>query len=606
MTASSENRAAVRVLTAAVFSAVAVFCLAVAATDSHLSLDDWGYVYGCPFVKDGLSLRNVKAAFATLGHGGIWMPLTYVTYMADISFFGAGWRSHHVVCALLHAVNAAVAFRLLLMLLRRIAPGTRRAALWCAAAVLAWAFSPARAESYAWVASRKEELWSLFAMCGVAAWVKFAECRCRRYYAAALALFVLACLSKPTAMCFPLLALAAERLCAIPKSPNLPIPKYYLPLFAVSVAVAAIAWVSQTSPDGMAKVEVLDQPFGWRALNAAVSLGLYISHAVAPFGVHADYRYVAGDFPLEMVKGLAFLAAAAVALWFALCGGRSAAALDAAAQNTAVRGETRRIALFSALWFVVPLLPVLGVFGAVGDTAYADRYSYLPDLGIAFAWAFALSRIRRPAVAAAFAVAVPAMFAASAVPVARSYANDVASCERALSFDPDNWRSLRTLGREIAARQGKADEGIAMLRRSFKIHPSRLTAEILAYLLAHRGGKGDFDTVKRIGAYALAKPALDEGGMMLDALGVVAMREGDDKTAAKLFAASLLAPRRTYQNNYTMLNLGIAFANEGKRVDAVSVLMKLRGVRDEKVRARAEAVLKHVKNKIPERIPWSP
>ena len=604
MSGDAPGRAAVRAWTAAVFAAVAAFCLAVAATDSHLSLDDWGYVYGCPFVKDGLSFANIKAAFATLGHGGIWMPLTYVSYMADISFFGAGWRAHHVVCSLLHAVNAAVAFRLLLMLLVRIVPGTRRAASGmtaiAAAAALAWALCPARAESYAWVASRKEELWALFAMCGVAACIRFAEGRSLRFFAAALALFAASCLSKPTAMCFPLLALAAERLAAR-KDPdaagkaNLPILKFYFPLFAVSAAVALIAWMSQTSPDGMAKIEVFDQPIGWRLVNAAVSLGLYVSHAVAPFGLHADYRYVAGDFPLETLKGIAFLAAAAGALAFALRGGTDAA-----------RRETRRVALLSALWFAVPLLPVLGVFGTVGDTAYADRYSYLPDIGIALAWAYALSRIPRPALCLSLAAAVPAAFAAASVPVARSYANDVASCERALAHDPDNWRSMRTLGREIAARQGRKDEGIRMLKRSFHLHPSRLTAEILAYLLAHRGAKGDFDLVKRIGSYAIAKPALDDGGMMLDALGVVALREGDDRSAAKLFAASLVAPRRSYQNNYTMLNLGLAFANCGNRPDAVTMLMRLRSVRDEKIRARAEAALEHIKNKTPGRIPWEP
>ena len=216
------------------------------------------------------------------------------------------------------------------------------------------------------------------------------------------------------------------------------------------------------------------------------------------------------------------------------------------------------------------------------------------------------NRLTCPAVAASLAAAVPVALAFAAWPVARSYADDVASCGRTLAFDPDNWRALRTLGREVAARQGREDEGIAMLRRSFRLHPSRITAEIFAYLLAHRGGKGDFELVKRIGAYALAKPSLDEGGMMLDALGVVALREGDDAAAAKLFAASLLAPRRAYQNNYTMLNLGLAFANSGKRPDAVTMLMRLRGVRDGKVRARAEAALERIKNKVPGRMPWEP
>ena len=73
-----------------------------------LRFDDHDYTFRCPFVRDGLSLDNVAAAFSSLTHAAIWMPATYVTYMADISLFGPGMGPHHLVNAALHALNAVL------------------------------------------------------------------------------------------------------------------------------------------------------------------------------------------------------------------------------------------------------------------------------------------------------------------------------------------------------------------------------------------------------------------------------------------------------------------------------------------------------------------
>ena len=197
-----------------IFAAVALV-FAPAAVETFLNLDDFNYVAGCPFVKDGLSAGNIRAAFRTLGHGGIWMPLTSVTYMADITLFGPGWKPHHVVNVLLHAVNAVLLFRLLVALAPRFA-GKVRVVLPCMAAALLWALNPERSEAVAWVASRKEELWALFALSGLLAWRRHVVCGSAESYSAAFALFVLSCLCKPTAMAFPLLAMAVDWLVSDP------------------------------------------------------------------------------------------------------------------------------------------------------------------------------------------------------------------------------------------------------------------------------------------------------------------------------------------------------------------------------------------------------
>ena len=206
---------------------------------------------------------------------------------------------------------------------------------------------------------------------------------------------------------------------------------------------------------------------------------------------------------------------------------------------------------YSAWLFLFSLGPTLGVFGYVnGDQAMADRYMYFPHVAMALLLAVALIRISTASnrfrwwmAALLFAAAIEAAFA---IPAVKSYENGYTACLRALEKDPDNWRALRIVGNEFCARQNKIDKGIAMLRKSLKIRGSQLTADSLAYALAIRGKPGDFAEVKRWGAPMAAKPSLDEGGMMLDALGIVAMREGKYDLAARYFSKGLSVRKRNH------------------------------------------------------------
>ena len=126
-----------------------------------------------------------------------------------------------------------------------------------------------------------------------------------------------------------------------------------------------------------------------------------------------------------------------------------------------------------------------------------------------------------------------------------------------------------------------------MLKRSLSLRPSQTTVDALAYSLACRGAVGDFAEVKRLGAAVAADPSRDSGGMMLDALGIAALREGEDTQAVRYFSAALTAPRRTHSNIHSMLNLGLALSNTGRRAEALKILSKLTGVANETVRRRA-------------------
>ena len=551
-------------------------------TDGYLNGDDVAYTSGCPFVRDGFTYSGLCAAFSDFCYCAIWMPVTFCTYMADISFLGGGWRVHHAVNVFFHAVNACLFLAFLKMLMSRLLPEWGCRTTWaCVFGALLWALHPQRVEAVTWIASRKEELWTLFALSGLMVWIAFVERGGVLRYLSAMAFFLLACLSKPTALCLPLLACLVA---AVLKRRFAFRIRCLLPLLAVSAAVGLLAIHSQSNPTGMARADVFAVGLGWRVLNAAVSLGLYIWHVIWPAGVHVDYRAVFGGCPLDGGLGLSVLAASVLAL--------SAGFLYAKGDGT------RKILVLSSLWFVLGVSPTLGVLGYVnGDHAYADRYAYLPGMAFSFLTAcilMALSSVRYRGIAAfSIAAVVLVVESLAAVPVIRSFESDYLAFSRALRADPGHWRALRIVGNEYCARMNRMDEGVGMLRRSLRIRGSQQTADSLAYILAHRGTPGDFDEVRRLGSAFLRNPSLDRGGMMLDALGVVFMREGDYVRAAQCLAASLKAPMRGHETRYSRLNLGLCLANLGRDAESVRILEPLSRDSNASVRARAaEAVLR--------------
>ena len=512
--------------------------------DFHLSGDDWGYTVGCPFVKGGVSLANVGRALTDFTYCAIWMPVTYFTYMLDISLFGGGWAVHLATNVILHAVTAVVAFGFLLMLARRFLGWDGRVATTvCCLTALLWALHPMRAEVASYVASRKEMLWSLFALLGLIAWTGFLEKGGKLRYALVMLCFVLSCLSKPTAICFPLLAYALKA--ALEK-------KLFcrawsvLPMLAVSTAVGLLTIHSQANPTGMEQVDVFGAGLGWRILNAGVSLGLYVWHVLAPWTIHVDYRAVFNGWPVDGGLGLGVLAACLLVSVAVLLYARDKA--------------TRVLIAFSVAWFVFGLAPTLGVFGYVnGDQAYADRYSYLPSLAFSLLVLPLACRHARGTRARLIAGGVLGVLIIGEVivdvPVIRSFRSDYAAFARTLERDPDHWRALRIVGNEFCARLGRMDEGVKMLRKSLRQRGSQRTADSLAYILALRGAPGDDAEVMRLGAPFVANPRRDVHGLMLDALGIVCLRQGKARQAVNFFQESLRAPRREHALRYTQDNL---------------------------------------------------
>lgn len=570
----------------ALLSVAAVFSLGV--TGGRVGLDDWGYTSGCPFVRGGLNWANVSRAFSDFGYGAIWMPVTFVSYMADVSLFGDSWRAYHAVNVGLHVLTALLVFLFLKAQLRLLAGASGKSA-WLAAlvAALVWAVHPMRAESVTYVAGRKEELWTLFSLAGFLAYGRYLRVGKGWSYALAWIGFVMACLSKPTAMVFPFLAGAMQvayraRLKGEGRAEEQQVPSFWkiVPMAVFAGLIGLVALYSQSHPTASASVDVYATSFGWRLLNAAVSVGLYCWYTVVPYGVHMDYRAVFGGMPVDGMLGLSVLAVVVAATVFAF---------------VRLSRDGRIRLAYAGAFFLLALGPTLGVLGFVnGDHAMADRYTYMAHVGLALLLAFGLAALRRWYLLLACGVFV-VFEVALAIPVVCSYSTGYTVFSRVLAKDPNHWRGLRFVGRELCTSPERMDEGVAMLKRSLVLRESQSTAEVLAYSLAIRNKTGDFDEVNRLCAGVIQKPSRDQGGMMLDALGIVAMREARYAMAAGYFAAGLRVRNRNHAPDHAVLNLGLCLANIGKDQEALAILKNATACRHPWVRQRAEKAMEEIR-----------
>jgi tetratricopeptide (TPR) repeat protein len=338
-------------LTAGVFSPAGRF--------SFVPFDDDVAVTENPLVRGGLSWRGAARAFTTLDEATAnWIPLTVLSHMADVSLFGLRPGPHHLVSVALHA---AVAGSLAVVLWAM----TGRAGLALLVAALL-ALHPLRVESVAWVAERKDVLSALCWVLAMGAWVRHARRPGPGRYLAAVGAVLLALLAKPMAVTLPLVLLLLDwwplgRWRGAGAARRLLLEK--LPPLLLAAGAALLAWEAQRRAGAL---HFSDLPhLGLRVANALLSYLWYPGKTAWPAGLSPFYTY----------HGASLASAAVLAAALAL----------AAATVLAVRLRRSRpwIAVGWA-WYLVTLLPVIGLV-QVGGQPLADRYSYLPSIGLLLA-----------------------------------------------------------------------------------------------------------------------------------------------------------------------------------------------------------------------------
>lgn len=584
-------------------------------TFDFLNLDDPNYTFNCAFVKDGLSWANVREAFTNVTHEAIWMPVTNISYMCDITLFSPSAGTHHLVNVGIHALNAVLLFWLLVVLAKVATSATApassatsatvpgRAALVAAFLLTAlWAVHPQRAEAVAWIASRKELLCATFILGGLLCWLR-ARRRAGWGWIPALvgthACFILACMSKPTAMCFPFLVLAVEGIRQSTVGNRQPndirqptaishhfsfYTLHFTLFFLLAAATGALAVYSQTHPEGHAELALYSAPLWWRMLNALVAVGLYIFQMFIPYGIHLDYRAVPEGWPVHGALGLSVLALVVLggvgAWWWIRRRTRRQTGQDISSGRT-----TFLFVLSIGLWFFASLGPTLGIFGSFGDHARADRFLYLPAMALPIAVMLLLGRNKRDPLPGQMAsrplaglAVVVAVFFAIAYPVVASYRTDMTAFKHTLAADPDNWRALAHIGQfrcatgEPLRRMGKPegdgelDAGIDMLRHSYVVKANDATAVKLVYALMCRGRAEDWDEI--LAVCAKFDPMRDLSGRALEALGTAELKKRRWREAIQHLWRSRNVPARNYARADVEMKLAFALHNGGRREEA--------------------------------------
>lgn len=510
-----------------------------ATGNDFVSLDDPNYVFGNRQVLGGLSWDNLRWAFTTF-HASHWHPLTWLSLMLDAQMFGKAPYGFHAVNVLLHAGNAVW----LLLALRRL---TR--ALWPSALVAAlFAVHPLRVESVAWVTERKDVL---SAACFLLALLAYAGYARRggigRYLLVAVA-FALGLLAKPMVVTLPVVLLLLDlwplrRWTASVRPLSLLLEK--LPLFALSLASVIMTLLAGSSQGAVSDLHAMPLPV--RLANAAIAYLAYLGAALWPSGLAAVYPH----------RGVLGAEPAAALLWPGVLAGAVLIAVSA----MACAGIARRPYLFVGWWwYVVMLLPVSGLVQA-GFQARADRFTYLPmiGIGIAVVWAGRDLLARRPLLRpVAAGLVLSALAGAAAVTRAQlaTWRDSVALFERALAVTDDNYFAHGNLAAVLVA-MGRDDDAIAHYQAALQIHPRYATA--LTGLASIYVRRGRLDEAAGLDERALAEEP--SSPVVLTNLGAVRVQQGrSDEAVAYFERAVALAP--DYAMAHT--NLGVIAFRQGQ------------------------------------------
>ncbi len=376
--------------------------------NGFIYLDDYDYVPRNPVVLEGLTAKGVRWAFATFAIAN-WHPVTWLSHMLDCDLFrvqaAAGppeqWPGgHHLTSVALHAANSVLLF----LLFARMTGARWRSALLAAL----FALHPVHVESVAWVAERKDVLSTFFGLLALLAYVDFSRRAGGGRYAAVLVCFALSLMSKPMLVTLPFAMLLLDfwpLRRRDPDGPGVPVSLRRLlleklPLLALSAASSVVTVVAQRS--GGAIVQLAHIGFTDRVANALVSYGRYLLKTLWPAGLALQYPH-----PIRWPTATVLAAAAGVG------------AITALALATRNRWRFLFVGWF---WFLGTLVPVIGLV-QVGSQSMADRYNYVPMIGllVAIVWgAAALLADRRPIRAGAAVAAVAALVALGAAAHART------------------------------------------------------------------------------------------------------------------------------------------------------------------------------------------
>src|SRR6266403_2592706 len=430
-----------------------------------VNFDDDLYVYNAPAIQAGLTIKGIAFAF-TSPHARNWHPLTTISHMLDCQLYGLNAGGHHATNVVLHTIAVLLLFRVLRQM---------TGAVWKSMVVAAlFAVHPLHVESVAWVSERKDVLSAIFFFLMLDAYVRYARAGSITRYLVVAVLFATGLMSKPMLVSAPVVLLlldywplrrfeqtpSTQRNAKILKSGNqrriiqrLLLEK--IPLLVLSAGACVITFLLQKRATGA----IPPLPFFWRVRNAVASYMIYIWDTLWPTRLAVFYPHPNNTLAIwEVVLAIGFLLAITAA---------------------AIVFRSKRPYLFTGwFWYLVMLVPVIGLV-QVGEQGHADRYTYLPHIGLFLlaVWlaadVAAVSQSRsRAAVATAAAVVIIAAMAWAAFVQTSHWRNSETLWSHALAATTDNDVANNNLG-YLCADRGELDKAISHFETALRIRSGK-------------------------------------------------------------------------------------------------------------------------------------
>src|SRR6267378_2161587 len=431
-----------------------------------VNFDDDMYVYNVPAIQAGPTLKGIVAAF-TSPHARNWHPLTTLSHMLDCRLYGLNAGGHHATNVLLHSIAALLLFHMLRQM---------TGALWKSAIVAAlFAVHPLHVESVAWVSERKDVLSAVFFFLMLDAYVRYTRSASIKRYVLVTALFVAGLMSKPMLVTAPIVLLGLDYWplrrfdqvartrgkAKIRQSGNRRriIQHLFLekvPWLILSVGAGIATFALQKRAAG----SIPALPFLWRAQNAVMSYVIYAWKTLWPTRLAVFYPHPDDTLATWQV---------ALAIAFLL-----------AITYTAIVWRHKRPYLFTGwFWYLVMLVPVIGLI-QVGEQGHADRYTYLPSIGLFLIAVWAVGDVAAVGqvglwrgVATAGAVVVVAALACTAFTQTSYWRNSETLWTHTLAVTTDNDVAHNNLG-YLCVDRGELDKAMSHFEAASKIRSGKL------------------------------------------------------------------------------------------------------------------------------------
>ena len=525
-----------------------------AAHTDFVTFDDPAYITSNQHVRAGLTWDTVKWAFHSTEHAN-WHPLTWLSHALDCQLFHLKPAGHHYMSVLLHAFSAVLLFLFL---------ETATGLAWRSAVVAAlFAVHPINVQSVAWVSERKSVLCMLFFVLTLLAYRWYVQNPNLQRYGLVGLLFILGLMSKPMVVTLPFVLLlldywplrrarpagVAPDVQGQPWTPaatptpwsRLVVEK--LPLLALSAASAVITMVAQKAGGALRG----EYSFWARLLNAIVSYASYIEKAVWPSRLAAFYPHPDHSLPAWQVTLSALLLVSVTAAVLSLR-----------------RSPYLTVGWF---WYLGTMVPVIGLV-QVGEQGMADRYAYIPLIGlfIAAVWGIAdWARAQRvPALYLGLAAAVPILWFSAITQTQIGYwKSSMALWSHTLAVTERNYVAHDSLGAELID-QGRIPEAMAQFQAAAAISPSDAFSQLDLGVCEKRQGHIQAAVERYQSALRLsADPSLR--ATALDNLGSIYRASGDYARARESYESALgLVP----DNKFALIGLGLIAQKAGELTQA--------------------------------------